>query len=143
MREFMVIECYSHVVHLVSSVEGRLRPGLDALDAFTACFPAGTLTGLPNAKPWKSSTGWSLGPAILTAAQSGIWISTGILIHASPSEPLSIIHNGETFCLQTGAGIVADSIPELEDQETLNKARVLMLAVMEAEEVQENDSNDR
>lgn len=50
VREFMVIECYSHVVHLVSSVEGRLRPGLDALDAFTACFPAGTLTGAPKRK---------------------------------------------------------------------------------------------
>jgi anthranilate synthase component 1 len=141
VREFMVIECYSHVVHLVSSVEGRLRPGLDALDAFTACFPAGTLTGAPKRKAMEiidrlePRTRDPYGGAVGYLDFNGN-LDSCITIR-------TIIHNGETFCLQTGAGIVADSIPELEDQETLNKARVLMLAVMEAEEVQRNDSNDR
>lgn len=141
VRDFMVIEPYSHVVHLVSSIEGRLRPGMDALDAFTACFPAGTLTGAPKRKAMEIIDGLESSVRGPYGGAVGYLDFNGNLDSCITIR--TVVHIGEYFYLQTGAGIVADSVPELEDEETLNKARVLMLAIMESEEALPDDSDDR
>ncbi|MGE5543362.1 MAG: anthranilate synthase component I family protein [Bacillota bacterium] len=141
VRHFMVIEPYSHVVHLVSSIEGRLRPGMDALHAFTACFPAGTLTGAPKRKAMEIIDGLESSVRGPYGGAVGYLDFNGNLDSCITIR--TVVHIGEYFYLQTGAGIVADSVPELEDEETLNKARVLMLAIMESEEAIRNDFDDR
>jgi len=125
--DLMVVERYSHVMHLVSQVEGDLREGLSALDVFQACFPAGTVSGAPKIRameiidelepvkrgPYAGAVGYfSFGG---TNMDTAITIRTVVL---TPSQAF----------VQAGAGIVADSDPEKEYQETLNKARALLRA---------------
>ncbi|HHV76474.1 MAG TPA: anthranilate synthase component I family protein [Syntrophothermus lipocalidus] len=129
--EFMKLEVYSHVVHLVSKVQGCLREGLDSLAALQACFPAGTLTGAPKHRAMeiinfleKSSRG-PYGGAVGYVGLDGN-LDSCITIR-------SVLFRGEHCYLQAGAGIVADSVPENEYQETVNKAKALMQAVLSAE----------
>ncbi len=132
LSEFKALERYSHVVHIVSTVEGKLKPSYSSLDAFKACFPAGTLSGAPKRRAMQiinELEGELRGPyggAIAHIGFNGSFDSC-ITIRSI------LVKNGKYY-LQSGAGIVADSIPEKEHEETLHKARVLMLTIKEAEQ---------
>ncbi|HEV2129450.1 MAG TPA: chorismate-binding protein, partial [Longimicrobiaceae bacterium] len=128
----MVIERYSHVLHLVSTVEGELREGLSSMDAFRACFPAGTVSGAPKVRamqiideleparrgPYAGAVGY--------LAQGGAAMDLAIAIR-------TVVAEGGLAHVQAGAGIVADSVPAAEYEETLNKARALLRALQMVE----------
>jgi anthranilate synthase component I len=127
VRDLMYVERYSHVMHLVSSIEGELRSNLDALDAFVACFPAGTLSGAPKVRAMEIIEE-------LEPLRRGIY--GGSVLYADFAGNLdsciairTMMIKGKRAYLQTGAGIVADSVPEREYEECLNKAKALMKAV--------------
>ncbi|MEX0935942.1 MAG: anthranilate synthase component I [Gemmatimonadota bacterium] len=125
--ELMVIERYSHVMHLCSQVEGDLNEGLSAMDVLRACFPAGTVSGAPKIRameiieelepvrrgPYAGAVGY--------IGYGGVSMDTAIAIRTV------VAHDGRAF-VQAGAGIVADSDPAAEYEETLNKARALLRA---------------
>ncbi len=127
LTEKMVIERYSHVMHIVSNVTGRLRPGMTALDALRATFPAGTLSGAPKIRameiidelePVKRGV---YGGAVGYLSWSGN-MDTAIAIRTA------VIRDGSLH-IQAGAGIVYDSVPRKEWEETMNKARAVFRAV--------------
>jgi anthranilate synthase component 1 len=129
----MFIERYSHVMHLVSTIEGKLKSELTAIDALRACFPAGTLSGAPKVRameiieelePTRRGT---YGGAVLYADFSGN-LDSCIAIRSL------LAKDGKGY-IQAGAGIVADSVPELEHQESMNKARAVIRAVERAREL--------
>jgi anthranilate synthase component 1 len=127
VSEFMGIEKYSHVMHIVSNVTGRLKPGKDALDALIACFPAGTVSGAPKIRAMeiideleKTRRGPYAG-AIGYFSFSGN-LDSCIIIR-------TIVIKDRMLYIQAGAGIVSDSVPEREYRETLNKAKALLEAV--------------
>ncbi|MCC7355537.1 MAG: anthranilate synthase component I [Anaerolineae bacterium] len=134
--ELMVTEHYSHVMHLVSRVQGQLRPGLTAFDLLRATFPAGTLSGAPKVRAMEiieELEGTRRGPyggAVGYFGYGGT-MDTCITIR-------TIVMKGDACYLQAGAGIVADSDPAREYEETLNKARALAVAVEQAEKGLEN-----
>lgn len=129
--ELMGIERYSHVMHIVSQVEGELKPESDAFDLMRATFPAGTVSGAPKIRAMQiiqELEGTPRGPyagAVGYFAYDGS-MDTCITIR-------TLVMQGRTISVQAGAGIVADSDPECEFHETLNKARALALAVEMAE----------
>ncbi len=125
------IERYSHVMHLVSNVEGDIRDGLDAVDALAAGLPAGTLTGAPKIRAMelidefeKEKRGAAYAGAVGYFAADGS-MDTCIVLRTA------LVKDG-TMYVQAGGGVVADSEPEAEYQETVNKARALMAAAEEA-----------
>ncbi|SFF48942.1 anthranilate synthase, component I [Fontimonas thermophila] len=133
VTEKMVIERYSHVMHIVSNVSGRLKPGLDALDALAATFPAGTLSGAPKVRameiidelePVKRGI---YGGAIGYLGWDGT-MDTAIAIRTA------VIKDGQVH-VQAGCGVVADSVPQLEWEETMNKAAAMLRAAAQAEAV--------
>ncbi|WP_197053310.1 anthranilate synthase component I [Litchfieldella xinjiangensis] len=127
----MAVERYSHVMHIVSNVTGRLKPGLSAMDVLRATFPAGTLSGAPKVRAMEIIDE-------LEPVKRGIYSgAVGYLSwHGNMDTAIAIrtavIKNGELH-IQAGGGIVADSVPEMEWQETLNKGRALFRAVAMAE----------
>jgi anthranilate synthase component 1 len=129
----MFVERYSHVMHLVSTIEGRLKPELTAVDALRACFPAGTLSGAPKVRAMEiieelePARRGTYGGAVLYADFSGN-LDSCIAIR-------SMLAIGGTGYVQAGAGIVADSVPELEHQESLNKAQAVIRAIERAREM--------
>jgi anthranilate synthase component 1 len=130
--ELMVIERYSHVMHIVSNVRGRLMPDKDQFDVLRATFPAGTVSGAPKIRAMEiidelepTRRGTYAG-AIGYFSYSGD-MDTCITIR-------TILIKGGTAYIQAGAGIVADSIPEREYQETVNKATAMIRALEMAEE---------
>jgi len=131
VTELMSVEQYSHVMHLVSNVEGALRDGLDAFDVLEACFPAGTVTGAPKVRAMEiieELEPVKRGPyagAVGYISYSGN-MDTCITIR-------TLIIKGNKVYVQAGAGIVADSVPEKEYEETVNKAMGMMKAVDMAE----------
>jgi anthranilate synthase component I len=125
--DLMVVERYSHVMHLVSQVEGALRKDLGALDVFRACFPAGTVSGAPKVRAMeiideleKTRRGPYAG-AVGYFAYGGANMDTAITIR-------TVVVTGGSAYVQAGAGIVFDSNPAREYEETLNKARALLKA---------------
>jgi anthranilate synthase component 1 len=127
VRDLMYVERYSHVMHLVSALEGTLREDLDALDAFAACFPAGTLSGAPKVRAMQIIEA-------LEPTRRGIY--GGSVLYADFAGNLdsciairTLLMQGRQAYLQAGAGIVADSNPEREFQESLNKAQAVLRAV--------------
>ena len=125
--ELMAVERYSHVMHLCSQVEGRAMSGLSALDVLGACFPAGTVSGAPKVRAMEiidELEPTARGPYAGAVGHIG-WgaaqMDTAIAIRTM------IVRNGRAH-VQAGAGIVADSDPEAEFEETLNKARALLRA---------------
>jgi anthranilate synthase component 1 len=129
--EMMAIERYSHVMHLVSQVQGELCPELDALDLLRATFPAGTVSGAPKVRAMEiiaELEGEQRGPYAGAVGYFGFSgnMDTCIAIR-------TMVMQGNTVHMQAGAGIVADSEPEREYEETLNKARALMETVALAE----------
>lgn len=130
VKELMFVERYSHVMHLVSALEGRLRNGLDPLDAFAACFPAGTLTGAPKIRAMQIIEE-------LEPVRRGVY--GGAIFYADFSGNLdsciairTMVMQGKTAYVQAGAGIVADSVPEAEHEECVNKAMALVKAIEKA-----------
>jgi anthranilate synthase component I len=127
VKDLMYVERYSHVMHLVSALEGKLRDGLDALDAFAACFPAGTLSGAPKVRAMQiieelePTRRGVYGGAVLYADFDGN-LDSCIAIR-------TMLMKGKKAYLQAGAGIVADSDPESEFEESMNKAQAVLRAV--------------
>ena len=125
--DLMVVERYSHVMHIVSQVEGQVIEGLGAVDVFKACFPAGTVSGAPKVRameiidelepvcrgPYAGAVGYF--------SYGGLSMDTAIAIR-------TVLVTGGSAYVQAGAGIVADSDPAKEYEETLNKARALLRA---------------
>jgi len=127
VRDLMYVERYSHVMHLVSALEGKLRPELDSLDAFAACFPAGTLSGAPKVRAMQIIEE-------LEPTRRGIY--GGSVLYADFAGNLdsciairTMLMQGKKAYLQAGAGIVADSDPASEFQESMNKAQAVLKAV--------------
>jgi anthranilate synthase component 1 len=125
------IERYSHVMHLVSNVEGEIRDGLDAVDALAAGLPAGTLTGAPKIRAMeiidefeKEKRGAAYAGAVGYFAADGS-MDTCIVLRTA------LVKDG-TMYVQAGGGVVADSVAESEYQETINKSRALFAAAEEA-----------
>jgi anthranilate synthase component I len=127
VRDLMYVERYSHVMHLVSALEGTLRKDLSALDAFAACFPAGTLSGAPKVRAMQIIEE-------LEPTRRGIY--GGSVLYADFAGNLdscigirTLLMQGKHAYLQAGAGIVADSNPASEFEESMNKAQALLRAV--------------
>lgn len=127
VTDLMVVERYSHVMHLVSTIRGRRRPDTDRFDVLAACFPAGTVTGAPKIRAMEiidelepTRRGLYAG-AILYADYSGN-LDSCIVIRTA------LVRDGRAY-IQAGAGIVADSVPEREYQETVSKARSVIRAI--------------
>jgi len=127
VKDLMYVERYSHVMHIVSALEGKLRHDLDALDAFAACFPAGTLSGAPKVRAMQiieelePTRRGVYGGAVLYADFDGN-LDSCIAIR-------TMLMQGKKAYLQAGAGIVADSDPEREFEECMNKAQAVLRAV--------------
>jgi anthranilate synthase component 1 len=126
----MFVERYSHVMHLVSSIEGTLRPELAPIDAFKACFPAGTLSGAPKIRAMEIIEE-------LEPARRGIY--GGSIFYADFSGNLdsciairTLFQHGARGHIQAGAGIVADSVPESEYEECRSKAQAVVRAIERA-----------
>jgi anthranilate synthase component 1 len=127
VEQLMTVERYSHVMHLVSSLRGRLRPGVDCFDALTACFPAGTVSGAPKVRAMEIIDEFE-------PTRRGIY--AGAILYLDFSGNLDsciairtlVAKNGVAY-VQAGGGIVADSVPEREYQETVNKARAVLAAL--------------
>ena len=130
--DLMIVERFSHVIHIVSDVSGELDPRYRGVDALRACFPAGTLTGAPKIRAMEiiaELEGLRRGPyggAVGYISHSGD-LDTAITIRTL------LAHNGRAH-VQAGAGIVADSVPATEYQECVNKARAVLQAIELAEE---------
>jgi anthranilate synthase component 1 len=131
VSSLMAVERYSHVLHLVSEVQGELRDGISAMDAFRATFPAGTMTGAPKVRameiideleperrgPYAGAVGY--------IAADGRRMDLAITIR-------TCVVAGGVASVQAGAGIVHDSVPEREWEETESKARALLTAIGKA-----------
>ncbi|HTT24774.1 MAG TPA: anthranilate synthase component I [Candidatus Sulfotelmatobacter sp.] len=127
VKDLMFVERYSHVMHLVSALEGTLRKDLDAIDAFAACFPAGTLSGAPKVRAMQIIEE-------LEPTRRGVY--GGSVLYADFAGNLdscigirTMFMQGKKAYLQAGGGIVADSDPATEFQESMNKAGALLRAV--------------
>jgi anthranilate synthase component I len=130
--DLMLVEKYSHVMHLVSGLRGQLRQDVDRFDALMACFPAGTVTGAPKVRAMEIIDE-------LEPNRRGVY--AGAILYLDFSGNLDcciairtlVVKEGKTH-IQAGGGIVADSVPEREFQETINKSRALVKAVELAEQ---------
>ena len=129
----MFVERYSHVMHIVSTIEGKLRKGLTAVDALRACMPAGTLSGAPKVRAMEIIEE-------LEPARRGVY--GGAVLYADFSGNLDsciairslVMKDGKGY-VQAGAGIVADSVPEMEYQESVNKSMAVIRAIERAREM--------
>jgi anthranilate synthase component 1 len=126
-NQLMTVERYSHVMHLVSNVRGKLRPELDAIDALRACFPAGTVSGAPKIRAMEIIDELEPCRREVYGGAVGYFSFSGNMDLAIAIRTLQI--EKDRLYLQAGAGIVADSDPEMEYQETLNKARGVKRAI--------------
>ncbi len=130
--ELMEVEQYSHVMHLVSNVRGDLRPEFDHFDVLRACFPAGTVSGAPKIRAMEIIDELEPTRRGPYAGAIGYFSFAGNMDTAITIRTI-VVHDG-VASVQAGAGIVADSVPESEYQETLNKARALLRALEVAEQ---------
>jgi anthranilate synthase component 1 len=130
-NELMAVERYSHVMHLVSNVRGKLRPELDAIDALRACFPAGTVSGAPKIRAMEIIDELEPEPRGPYAGAVGYLDFSGNLDTCITIRTIWTL--GQHAFFQTGAGIVADSDPGREFQETIEKSRAVWNAIDLAE----------
>jgi anthranilate synthase component 1 len=125
--EYAIVERYSHVMHIVSNVHGRLRPGLDWLDVLRATFPAGTLSGAPKVRAME------IIDELETVRRSFFGGCAGYLDYSGNMDMAitirTMVAKDQKITLAAGAGIVADSVPEYEFEETVNKARAVLMAI--------------
>jgi len=129
--ELMKVEKYSHVQHLVSSLSASLKPELDRFDALAACFPAGTVSGAPKVRAVQIIRELEPDDRGIYAGAVGYFDYSGNMDTCIAIRTL-VLKNG-TATIQAGAGIVADSVPALEYEETVNKAKALLRAIEIAE----------
>ncbi len=127
VENLMTVERYSHVMHLVSSLRGRLRPDVDCFDALMACFPAGTVSGAPKVRAMEIIDE-------LEPTRRGIY--SGAILYLDFSGNLdsciairTLVAKDGVAYVQAGGGVVADSVPEREYEETVNKSRALLAAL--------------
>jgi anthranilate synthase component I len=130
VTEQMVVEYYSHVMHIVSNVEGRIRPDRDALDALIGGFPAGTVSGAPKVRAMEIIDELEPERRAFYAGAVGYFSADGNM-DTCIALRTALIKDGQMF-VQAGGGVVADSDPEAEYQESCNKARALIRAAEEA-----------
>ncbi|MFW5832642.1 MAG: anthranilate synthase component I [Pseudomonadota bacterium] len=130
VTEKMVIEYYSHVMHISSNVEGRIRPGLDAVDALVAGFPAGTVTGAPKVRAMEIIDELEPVRRSFYAGAIGYFGADGSM-DTCIGLRTGLVKDG-TLYVQAGGGVVADSDPTLEYQESRNKAQALIRAAAHA-----------
>ncbi len=135
VTDYMTVERYSHVFHLVSQVEGTLRPDLDALDAFRATFPAGTMTGAPKVRAMEIIDELEPERRGAYAGAIGYISAGGARMDLAITIRTCVIADG-VASVQTGAGIVMDSVPANEWIETENKARAMLTAIGRVREAQ-------
>lgn len=128
------VERYSHVMHLVSTVKGTLLGELDGFALFKSAFPAGTLSGAPKVRAMELLAGFEKSPRGIYGGAAGYFSLTGDMDFAIVIRTL--VKDGATLMMRSGAGIVADSNPEREYEETVNKAKAVFEAVKFAEELQ-------
>ncbi len=121
------VERYSHVMHIVSGVQGRLAPTNDAFDLFAASFPAGTLVGAPKVRAMQIIEEMETSGRGLYSGTAGYFGATGDMDQAITIRTL--VFNGDEYSFQAGAGIVADSVPVKEYQEVLAKSAILKKAL--------------
>jgi anthranilate synthase component 1 len=126
LTETMTVERYSHVMHIVSNVEGRLRDGLDCIDVFRAAFPAGTVSGAPKVRAMEIIDELEPDKRGVYAGAAGYLGFNGDMDLAIAIRT-AVVKEGQMY-VQAGAGIVADSVPESELQETRAKARAVLRA---------------
>jgi len=131
VTQLMDVERYSHVMHLVSHVQGRLRSGLSQFDALRSCFPAGTVSGAPKIRAMEIIAELEKEKRGPYAGAVGYFDFSGNLDTAITIRTIVIKDN--VAYIQAGAGIVADSVPEREYRESLNKAQALLSAIDQAE----------
>ena len=131
VKDLMVIERYSHVMHIVSQVEGDMHPDMDAFDLLRATFPAGTLSGAPNVRAMEIIE-------VLEGERRSLY--GGVVGHVGYDGNMdtcitirTITMKGNTCYLQAGGGLVADSDPTYEFNESMNKMKALSVAVANAE----------
>jgi anthranilate synthase component 1 len=127
VKDFMVVERYSHVMHLVSHVEGDLAPGLDMFDVLRASFPAGTVSGAPKVRAMEIIEELEPTRRGLYAGAVGYFGFSGNVDFCIAIRTL-FVRDGRVY-LQVGAGIVADSDPANEYEETVNKGKALVKAL--------------
>ncbi len=137
--EHMKVQRYSHVMHIVSKVEGNLMDDKDVIDALEACFPAGTVTGAPKIKAMQLIEEFEKLERNLYAGAVGYFDFSGNMDMCIAIRTL--FAKGDKIYWQAGAGIVADSKPELEAKEIRNKAAVMEKSLKFAEVIDENFSN--
>lgn len=125
--ELMVIERYSHVMHIVSHVEGKVLPSMDQFDVLKACYPAGTVTGAPKIRSMEIIEELENSRRGPYAGAVGYFDYSGNMDSAITIR--TIVYSRGIYHLQAAAGIVADSVPEKEYQETLNKMQATMKAL--------------
>ncbi len=131
VTEKMVIERYSHVMHIVSNVTGRLKPGMSAVDALRATFPAGTLSGAPKIRAMEIID--ELEPVKRGVYGGAVgYVGWGGTLDTAIAIRTAVIKDGQLH-IQAGGGVVADSVPAAEWEETMNKGRAVFRAVAMAE----------
>jgi len=133
LPEFEIIERYSHVMHMVTSVKGKLMQDKNYLDALRACFPAGTVTGAPKVRAMEIIDELEMSKRGAYAGCVGYFSFSGNMDTCITIRTM-VMSEGKVF-IQAGAGIVADSQPEKEYEETINKAKGMLKAVAIAEEL--------
>ncbi|KAB7628153.1 anthranilate synthase component I [Alkalilimnicola sp. S0819] len=131
LTERMVVERYSHVMHIVSNVTGKLKPGLGPMDVLRATFPAGTVSGAPKIRAMEVIDEVEPVKRGVYAGAVG-YLSWSGNMDTAIAIRTAVIKDGQVH-VQAGAGVVADSVPRLEWKETLNKGRALFRAVAMAE----------
>ena len=130
--DLMVVEKYSHVMHIVSHVEGKIKPDMDAFDLMRATFPAGTVSGAPKVRAMEIIEELEGQRRGLYAGAVGYFSYDGSMDTCIAIR--TMVMQGDTIHVQAGAGIVADSDPTCEYQECVNKAKALLVAVDRAEQ---------
>ncbi len=127
VTDFFTIERYSHVMHIVSEVQGQMRPGLTAFDLLRAAFPAGTVSGAPKVRAMEIISALEKEPRNAYAGMVGYFGFDGAMDTCLTIR--TMIGRGGSVSVQAGAGIVADSNPAAEYQETVNKASAMLRAI--------------
>jgi anthranilate synthase component 1 len=133
VTDFMTIERYSHVMHIVSNVEGELQEGKDADDVMRATFPAGTVSGAPKVRAMQLINGFEKGKRGAYSGAIGYFGFDGNLDSCIALRTI-VLKDGVAYA-QAGCGVVADSVPEAEYQECVNKATALFRAIERAQRI--------
>ena len=132
LDELMIVEKYSHIMHIVSNVTGKIAPENDMFDVLRACFPAGTVSGAPKVRAMQIIDEQEPTRRGFYAGSVGYFSYSGDMDMAITLRTMLV--DGQKAYLQAGSGLVADSVPATEHQECLNKARALVTAIELAEQ---------